>query len=274
MKSVQNTSHQATGHSSIQSAAVPHDQSSAASASGETSSSNRLEGPQPPLFQQIAAAVRPADQTREERSLPQPGDLIVPTDGAFPALPAGLNARQRVLMARLEQALTIHRRILVKTEPKAGTLECALACLDRLLRYSSARRLLLLAGTASLKPQLRRAGQTWISLEDGRPLAECHRIQGQITMPLPSGTQACIATIREVQVHLPARQEDDGQASPSIGTALAQNAFDAIIVCGHFHPSPVWQRVLAYFDVPRIGFSRIVNDRLAALFDDHLISAS
>ena len=182
----------------------------------------------------------------------------------FPPLPADLSVEQRKLLAGLEASLSQHASTLVQVnmgQPEA--LSLLFLSLDRLLSSPSIRRMLLLVGSASLKPVVQRASAAWISLEDGRPLSKRYACEPRLTLPLASTTRVCLASMRELQLVMRAMPEEH----------LPAGTFDAVIVFGMPAPlSPLWPPLLTSIAAPyRLGFGEVLDEAWVALFDHQVV---
>ena len=181
--------------------------------------------------------------------------------GPFPPLPDNLSEYQQALLTGLETTLAHHASALVPLEAGQANAELLMLCLERLLRYTLSKRILLLAGAAHLKAHLKRMYTTWVSREDGLRLSECYQAQDTPTSAQAAGSPVCISSLREIQL----RTRGD--------RALPRRAFDAIVIYDIAASSPVWEQVLAYFEAPYlIGFGRGEDPKLSAQFGGRLIS--
>lgn len=110
--------------------------------------------------------------------------------------------------------------------------EFFLLCLERLLRYTQSKRLLVLT-SASSRPTLEDVWLTATSREDGQLLMKQFPTRYSLIQPLDGKIRVCIATVRELQLE---QIEQHQHLSTSFDTILVYD-FPA-------HLSPVWRRVI------------------------------
>jgi hypothetical protein len=197
------------------------------------------------------------------RSTIPPAPPLLPL-APFPPLPADLSPEQQELLAGLEASLSQYARTLVKVDMgQHDALELLFLSLDRLLASTSIRRVLLLVGSASLKPVVQRASAAWISLEDGRPLSKRYVCEPRLTLPLASTTRVCLASMREIQLVTRGTAEEH----------LPAGTFDAVIVFGMPAPlSPLWPQILTSLAAPyRLSFGEVLDEAWVDLFDHQVV---
>ncbi|WP_126632046.1 hypothetical protein [Dictyobacter alpinus] len=183
-----------------------------------------------------------------------------PRIGPFPVLPDNLAGYHRDAIVGIEATLAGHGRVLVKLSPGQDNTGALFACLDRLLLYSYVSRILVVTAQASLKPELVRAYNAWISYEDEASLSERYPVQTSVKETITSCVS--IASIREMQMAM-------RRTEP-----LPRATFDVLVLYGYPFISQMWRTVLEYFTAPsRIGFSEALDDELAAQFDHHIVFA-
>ena len=174
--------------------------------------------------------------------------------GPFPPLPEELHEYQQALLETLEHALSEQNCVLVEiSEDTYDGAELLWTCVDRLLQYTPIERILVLAGTATLKDRLSRTYEEWVSLEDDDRLVRYSPGQYELTVPLASTTRVCIASIREGQLMVPVQYDEDEPQGVPVRPVLERDTFDAIIIYGTpVLSSPLWQRVIPYFTVSHL----------------------
>jgi hypothetical protein len=186
---------------------------------------------------------------------------------ALEPLPDNLPQYERALLSQVETAMLQQKRwILVQTKIGQNNAGLVMKYMNRLLRCASGLRILVLGGSAALKPRLLHAFAQATSLADGKPLSDLYRTQ-ECPTHLEENTQICFSTLREVQVLLPTEEQHDSLISP--------DAFDILVIYGDVsvHAQHMWQRVLCYFQASYcIGFtSWAVESFLPALFEWNVI---
>jgi len=173
----------------------------------------------------------------------------------FPPLSTDLPTKTRDLLLLLESALamTLPSKMLVKTEG-ALNLPFSLLFVDRLLRFTSTRRVLLLTSSA-FKPDLIQAWKAASSLEDSACLSKRYRTAYSPQISLEPSTHVCISAVREMQFCL--------QHSPHIC-----EAFDVVLI--YEMPiilAPLWQQVLESFSRGLlIGFCEAPTPKISEWF--------
>jgi hypothetical protein len=178
----------------------------------------------------------------------------------FPAVPAGLTTAEQTALVTLETRIMARQpRTLVVVEPEQMSPMLTVS-VDRLLRFA-VQRMLILAGTASLKPEVVRWWETATSPIDGRRFTDLYAAQYALTSPLAPETRVCLSTLREIQLSIHEAK-------------LAQEAFDLVLVYGPLVASHVWQIVLDSFTAPCIGWSDRQDAEVRKLFGWHVVSTS
>ncbi len=179
----------------------------------------------------------------------------------FPALPQGLSLEVREWLTVLESHLASNNysRILVKMESGLNA-SFFLVFMDRLLRFTKTRNILLLA-SASSKPALISAWKDASLLEGDQRLSERYHTSYSPRVPLARGTRVCISTLREMQLCF----QHSRRLSRVFRMVLA---YDVPAT-----PSPVWQQVVDSFGTSYlIGFCRALTPEVSEWFGGNVIS--
>lgn len=179
----------------------------------------------------------------------------------FPALPGNLSGEARELLTTLENHLVSNNysRILVKMGNGLNT-DFLLVFVDRLLRFTKTRNILLLV-SASSKPALISAWKTASLLEGNERFSERYHTSYSPCVPLARGTRVCISTLREMQICF----QHSRRFSRMFRVVLA---YDVPAT-----PSPVWQQVMESFGTSYvIGFCRALAPEVSAWFGGNVIS--
>ena len=171
--------------------------------------------------------------------------------------PAGLTTAEHTALVALETRIMARQpKTLVVVDPEQVP-QMLTVSVDRLLR-EAVQPILVLAGTASFKPEVVRWWETATSPIDGRHFTDLYAAQYALTSPLAPETQVCISTLREIQLSL----------------HQARQAFGLVLVYGPLVASHVWQLVLDSFTVPCLGWSDRQDVGVRKLFGWHVVSTS
>lgn len=178
----------------------------------------------------------------------------------FPALSRDLPHETRALLMALENHLasSTHARTLVRMGESLD-LDPLLLLVDRLLRFTDTKSLLLLVSAAT-KPALLSAWKQACSPENRQPFSERYRISLVPLVPLAPGKHICISTVRVVQLCLQ-RSRRSPQAFPVVLAYDIPTPF-----------SPVWQHVLEALTTSYlIGFCRALTPTMREWFGGNVV---
>ena len=200
----------------------------------------------------------------------------------------GLRVCQVNAIEKLETSFKENRpRALIQMAPGSGKTYTAITSIYRLLKHTSARRILFLVDTRNLGEQAEQEFMAYVPSDDNHKFTELYNVQRLTSSFVAKDSQVCVSTIQRMYALLKDREMD--AAAEEINPAeLAQRKepmpvvyneqippefFDFIIIdeC-HRSIYNLWRQALEYFDAFLIGLTATPNNRTYGFFNKNVVS--
>ena len=200
----------------------------------------------------------------------------------------GLRMCQVNAIKKLEISFKENRpRALIQMAPGSGKTYTAITSIYRLLKHTSARRILFLVDTRNLGEQAEQEFMAYAPSDDNHKFKELYNVQRLTSSFVTKDSQVCISTIQRMYALLK-DQEMDAAAEEINPAELAQRKepmpvvyneqippefFDFIIIdeC-HRSIYNLWRQVLEYFDAFLIGLTATPDNRTYGFFNKNVVS--
>ncbi len=192
-----------------------------------------------------------------------------------PLVLEGLWPAQIQAIKNLEQSLREGRpRALIQMATGSGMTFTAISLIYRLIKFSSARRVLFLVDRRNLGDQALKAFQGYVSPYNTLKFTEEYTVQGLSSNALDPAARVCISTVQRMVAMLKGKglAEEDESKSITYNRSIPIETFD-IIVTDECHPSIYkrWGQILRYFDASLIGFTATPDKEAIDFFNQNLV---
>lgn len=213
----------------------------------------------------------------------------------LPALDhTGLRPAQIVAIENLEKSFKNNRpKALIQMATGAGKTYTAATFIYRLLKFSTAKRILFLVDTKNLGEQAEQEFMSFKPTDDNRKFTELYNVQRLSSNYIANDSQVCISTIQRLYSILKGEELDESAElyNPNESTWLERQLnkkqpvpveytprvpieyFDFIVVdeC-HRSIYNLWKQVLDYFDAFLIGLTATPDKRTFGFFNENVVS--
>ena len=216
----------------------------------------------------------------------------------FHYLPAldhtGLRPAQIVAIENLEKSFKKNRpKALIQMATGAGKTYTAATFIYRLLKFSTAKRILFLVDTKNLGEQAEQEFMSYKPTDDNRKFTELYNVQRLSSNYIANDSQVCISTIQRLYSILKGEELDESAEldNPNESTWMQRQLnkkqpvpveysarvpieqFDFIVVdeC-HRSIYNLWKQVLDYFDAFLIGLTATPDKRTFGFFNENVVS--
>ena len=205
------------------------------------------------------------------------------------ALPTeGLRECQVHAITNLEQSFKHNKpRALVQMATGSGKTFTAITFIYRLLKYTSAKKILFLVDTKNLGEQAEQEFMAFLPNDDNRKFTELYGVHRLKSKHIPDDNQVYISTIQRLYAVLKGQEleETAEEENPNerwqpkevppieYNERLPIEYFDFIVIdeC-HRSIYNLWMQVLDYFDAFQIGLTATPDARTIAYFRQNVVS--
>ena len=206
-----------------------------------------------------------------------------------PLNPVGLRECQINAITKLERSLKADKpRALVQMATGSGKTFAAITQVYRLLKHTSALRVLFLVDTRNLGEQAEQEFMAFIPNDDNRKFTELYNVQRLTSPSIAGDVQVVISTIQRMYATLKGEELPEGAEEEHPGerqwrrrkplpvvynAALPPEYFDVVIIdeC-HRSIYNLWRQVIEYFDAFLIGLTATPDNRTYGFFQKNVVS--
>ena len=205
----------------------------------------------------------------------------------FPLLdPAGLHDCQVKAITKLEESFGKGRpRALVQMATGSGKTFTAITAIYRLLKYTGAKRVLMLVDTKNLGEQAEQEFVNYLPIGEQHKFPDLYPVQRLQSRTVNEASRVCISTIQRMYSILrgedldekfeeaPAVWKDKKPVEVVYNAKLPPEYFDFVVIdeC-HRSIYNLWKQVLDYFDAFMIGLTATPDGRTYGFFNKNVVS--
>ncbi len=200
----------------------------------------------------------------------------------------GLRDCQINAITNLEQSFKHNKpRSLVQMATGSGKTFTAITFIYRLLKYTSAKKILFLVDTKNLGEQAEQEFMAFLPNDDNRKFTELYGVHRLKSRHIPDDNQVYISTIQRLYAVLKGQELEDTaeEENPNerwqpkevppieYSEKLPIEFFDFIVIdeC-HRSIYNLWMQVLDYFDAFQVGLTATPDARTIAYFKQNVVS--
>lgn len=201
----------------------------------------------------------------------------------------GLRACQINAIAQLESSFKEYRpKALIQMATGSGKTFTAISFIYRLLKYTTAKRILFLVDTKNLGEQAEQEFMSYMPNDDNRKFTELYGVHRLKSGFVPTDNQVYISTIQRlysllkgVELDETAEEENPNETSwqpkdplPVVYNQKLPIEFFDFVVIDECHRSiyNLWMQVLEYFDAFQIGLTATPDSRTFGYFNQNIVS--